>query len=202
MPDVGMNYRTSCYCKTIVKSRTGVFKACSCGPRNGIVTKSKPTQKNIRICANPIWRESKRCKGIINWTAVKSVILEKLTVPRPYNSQVHHRVQKSPTHIHILNRMNLVYANPSSCFKMLFNTILSSKPRSAKCSLSFVFRHPLLHTHKLLNLIKIRCSYNGDYEDVNLLWYEAACPEDGSSRYDLNVGKYLPDYTAAHTTGQ
>jgi hypothetical protein len=51
MPDVGMNYGRS-YCKTMFKSRTGELTACSCGPRNGIITKPKPTQKNIRTCAN------------------------------------------------------------------------------------------------------------------------------------------------------
>ena len=97
-------------------------------------------------------------------TPVKSVTLEKL-----HNSQVHHRVQKSQTCVHILNRMNPVYATPPSCFKMLFNTILPSTPRSASCSVSFVFPHPLLHTHKSLKLIKIRCSHNGGYEGVSLL---------------------------------
>ena len=102
-------------------------------------------------------------------TPVKSVILEKLTVPQLCNLQGHHRVQKSPTHVPILNRMNPVYATPFSSFKTLFNTILPSRPRFANCSTSFVFPQPLLHTHKLLNLIRIRCSHNDGYEDVSLL---------------------------------
>lgn len=185
----------------MVKFRTGVITVCSRVPRNWIIKNSKPTQKHIWTCENLIWGDSKSWKGIINKLQWKASFW-KLKVPHICSPPVHYRVQKSPPFVHILNRMNPVYATPSSCFKILFNTILPSTPRSADSFLSFVFPHQLLHTHKLLNLIKLRCSHNGGYEDVNLLGCGAACPEDWCSRFDLNVGKYLPKYTAVHSTGQ